>query len=100
MAHRVSADVILEVLRALQPALDRIGEDTDAGHLDLYTVTTNLAGITGISLPAGFDSSAGKERPIGMQLIAKAFDENTLLRVARGFEKATDFHQRLPDLDV
>ncbi len=50
---------------------------------DVYTVPANLAGLPGISIPAGFDS---KDLPIGLQLIGKPFEEETLLRIARSAE--------------
>jgi aspartyl-tRNA(Asn)/glutamyl-tRNA(Gln) amidotransferase subunit A len=65
----------------------RLGEKMDdplAMYLnDVYTVPANLAGLPGISLPAGFDS---KGLPIGLQLIGKPFEEETLLRIARATE--------------
>jgi len=51
---------------------------------DVFTVSVNLAGLPGISIPCGYDS---KGLPIGLQLIGKAFDEATILRVADFFEK-------------
>ncbi len=60
---------------------------------DIYTISANLAGVPAISLPCGF-SSAGL--PIGMQLIAAPFQEATLLRAARAYEQATDWHRRHP----
>ncbi len=66
---------------------------------DVYTVGVNLAGLPAISIPAGFArSDAGRDLPIGMQLIAPAWQENALLRIARMFERATDFSSRTPDL--
>jgi aspartyl-tRNA(Asn)/glutamyl-tRNA(Gln) amidotransferase subunit A len=62
---------------------------------DIYTVTTNLAGIAGISIPCGLTRS---NLPIGLQLLAPAFAEDTLLRAARVFERATDWHTRRPGL--
>ena len=62
---------------------------------DIYTISANLAGIPGISIPCGFSS---EELPIGLQLMAKPFDEERLLRVAYAFEQATDFHTKQPDL--
>ncbi|WP_437227236.1 Asp-tRNA(Asn)/Glu-tRNA(Gln) amidotransferase subunit GatA [Planctomicrobium sp. SH661] len=58
---------------------------------DIYTVPANLAGIPGISLPCGFSQSG---LPIGMQLLAPAFEEGRLLRAARMYEQATDWHHR------
>ena len=62
---------------------------------DIYTITTNLAGIPGLSLPCGLTKSG---LPIGLQLMAPAFAEETLLRAARVFEKATDWHTKRPTL--
>jgi aspartyl-tRNA(Asn)/glutamyl-tRNA(Gln) amidotransferase subunit A len=77
----------------------KLGEKVDdplAMYLfDLYTVSTNLAGLPGISIPAGF-SSAGL--PIGLQLQAPTFEEDRLLRGAHMFQQATDWHTRKPTL--
>jgi aspartyl-tRNA(Asn)/glutamyl-tRNA(Gln) amidotransferase subunit A len=62
---------------------------------DVYTVGANLAGLPGISIPCGF-SRAGL--PIGLQLVAPAFEEEKLLRVARMYERQTDWHTRRPRL--
>ncbi len=60
---------------------------------DIYTITANLAGIPGLSIPCGFTKSG---LPIGLQLLAPAFAEETLLRTGRVFEKATDWHEKRP----
>lgn len=77
----------------------RLGELTDdplAMYLgDLCTVTANLAGIPGISIPCGF--SAGG-LPIGLQLQGRPFDEERLLRASYMFQAATDWHERRPGL--
>jgi aspartyl-tRNA(Asn)/glutamyl-tRNA(Gln) amidotransferase subunit A len=77
----------------------KVGEKTDnplAMYLsDIYTISGNLAGIPGISIPCGFTK---KNLPIGLQIMAPAFEEEKLLRVARMHEKATDWHQRRPSL--
>lgn len=62
---------------------------------DIYTITTNLAGIPGLSIPCGLSKSG---LPIGLQLLAPAFAEENLLRTARVFEKATDWQSRRPGL--
>ena len=62
---------------------------------DIYTITTNLAGIGGISIPCGQTRSG---LPIGLQLMAPAFAESNLLRTARVFERQTDWHTRSPQL--
>jgi aspartyl-tRNA(Asn)/glutamyl-tRNA(Gln) amidotransferase subunit A len=60
---------------------------------DIYTISANLAGITGLSVPCGFTRAA---LPIGLQLLAAPFAEEKLLRVARMYERATDWHTRRP----
>jgi aspartyl-tRNA(Asn)/glutamyl-tRNA(Gln) amidotransferase subunit A len=62
---------------------------------DVFTVPINLAGVPGISVPCGF-TSAGL--PIGLQIIGKLFDEETILRMAYAFEQNTDYHRRKPPL--
>jgi aspartyl-tRNA(Asn)/glutamyl-tRNA(Gln) amidotransferase subunit A len=73
----------------------KIGERTDdplSMYLaDIYTISANLAGITGISIPCGFTKGG---LPIGLQLQAPPFAEEKLLRVARMYEAATDWHMR------
>jgi aspartyl-tRNA(Asn)/glutamyl-tRNA(Gln) amidotransferase subunit A len=77
----------------------KLGEKTSdplAMYLsDIYTITANLAGIPGLSLPCGLTRSG---LPIGLQLLAPAFAEESLLRTARVFERATDWHTRRPVL--
>jgi aspartyl-tRNA(Asn)/glutamyl-tRNA(Gln) amidotransferase subunit A len=60
---------------------------------DIYTIAVNLAGIPGISIPCGFDSD---NLPIGLQILSPAFSEGKLLRIARMFEKETDWHKKKP----
>jgi aspartyl-tRNA(Asn)/glutamyl-tRNA(Gln) amidotransferase subunit A len=62
---------------------------------DVYTISANLAGIPGISVPCGF-TLAGL--PVGLQILAPPFEEEKLLRVARMYERATDWHLRRPAL--
>jgi len=61
---------------------------------DVFTVTCNIAGLPGISIPCGFTTGGEKPLPIGLQLLASPFDEARLLRVARMYEAATDWHKR------
>ncbi len=61
---------------------------------DVFTIPVNLAGNCAISIPGEF--SAGL--PVGVQLIGPAWGEATLLRVADAFERATDYHTRMPEL--
>ncbi|HVV28994.1 MAG TPA: Asp-tRNA(Asn)/Glu-tRNA(Gln) amidotransferase subunit GatA [Rhizomicrobium sp.] len=58
---------------------------------DVFTVTVNLAGLPGISVPAGLTANG---LPLGLQLIGQAFDEGTLLRAAQAVETAADFRAR------
>ena len=60
---------------------------------DIYTIAANLAGVPAISIPCGFDE---KNLPIGLQILSPAFTEDKLLRMARMFEKRTDWHTRKP----
>ena len=60
---------------------------------DIYTIAVNLAGIPAISLPCGFTRD---NLPIGLQILTPAFTEDTLLRIARMFEKETDYHTCKP----
>ena len=59
---------------------------------DLYTVSANLSGLPGLSMPCGLVN----ELPVGMQLIGRAFDESRILSVAHQFQQATDWHQKMP----
>ncbi len=62
---------------------------------DIFTIPCNLAGLPGLSLPCGFSSQG---LPIGLQILANHFQEETILRVAYAFEQNTDFHRRKPAL--
>ena len=63
--------------------------------VDICTVPINVAGVPAISLPCGFDSN---NMPIGMQLIGKHFDEETLLKVAYTYEQNTNWHTMKPNI--
>jgi len=77
----------------------KAGEKTDdplSMYLtDLMTITVNLAGLPGLSLPCGFDRQG---LPIGLQLIGNALREDQLFQVAYAYEQSTDWHQRSPQL--
>ena len=66
---------------------------------DVFTVTCNIAGIPGISIPCGFTNDT-KPLPIGLQLLGPAFSEEKLLRAARMYEAATDWHKARPTLET
>ncbi|MDD4013337.1 MAG: amidase family protein, partial [Candidatus Omnitrophica bacterium] len=73
----------------------KIGERTDDPlkmYLsDIFTISANLAGLPAISLPCGFDGSG---LPVGMQIMAAPFAEETVLRAAHAFEQATEYHKK------
>jgi len=66
---------------------------------DIYTISTNLAGLPGMSLPAGFaQAKDGPALPVGLQIIGNYFDEARMLNVAHQYQQVTDWHQQMPDL--
>jgi aspartyl-tRNA(Asn)/glutamyl-tRNA(Gln) amidotransferase subunit A len=69
---------------------------------DIFTVSVNLVGLPGISVPCGLvetPRAGGADRlPIGVQLVGRMFDETTMLRVADAFERTTDWHRQMPPL--
>ncbi|WP_136248622.1 Asp-tRNA(Asn)/Glu-tRNA(Gln) amidotransferase subunit GatA [Halomonas borealis] len=76
------------------PAFD-LGANKDPVSMylqDIYTIAVNLAGIPGISVPAGFAGG----RPVGLQILGTHFAEAQLLNVAHQFQQATDWHLRRP----
>ncbi len=78
---------------------EKTGDPLQMYLCDVFTVTCNIAGIAGISLPCGFTSgsnSGGKKLPIGLQLLGPTFGEATLLRAARMYESATGWHKERP----
>jgi aspartyl-tRNA(Asn)/glutamyl-tRNA(Gln) amidotransferase subunit A len=74
----------------------KLGEKSDPLAMyaaDVNTVAANLAGLPGISLPAGFSDGL----PVGLQLLAPAFAESRLLSAGHHLQQATDFHLRTPE---
>jgi len=76
----------------------KIGEKVD-DPLQMYlsdvcTLPINIAGLPAISIPAGF----GDGLPVGMQIIAKPFGEETILKIAYAYEQATEWHKRKPEI--
>jgi len=90
-------DVILSPV-APTPAF-KIGEKIDdplTMYLsDIFTLSANLAGIPGMSIPCGFSRTG---LPIGLQLMGNHFNEAQLIQVAYNFEQATPFHQKKPSV--
>jgi len=78
----------------------RIGEKTDDPlqmYLsDIFTISANLAGIPGMCLPCGFARKTGL--PIGLQILAKPFDEESIFKVAYTYEQNTDWHTKKPEI--
>jgi aspartyl-tRNA(Asn)/glutamyl-tRNA(Gln) amidotransferase subunit A len=74
---------------------DKVSDPLAMYLSDVFTIGANLAGIPAISIPCGF-TQAGL--PIGLQIQAPAFDEEKLLRIARMFERETDWHTRQPTI--
>ena len=60
---------------------------------DIYTISTNLAGLPGMSVPCGFSNNL----PVGLQIIGNYFDESRLLNVAHQYQQTTDWHTKMPD---
>ena len=78
------------------PIGERVDDPLSMYLFDLYTTSTNLAGLPGISIPCGFSEGG---LPIGLHLQAPAFEEERLLRGAAMFQRETDWHEKAPDLD-
>ena len=71
-------------------------DDPVANYLaDIFTLPASLAGLPGMSIPAGFGAAG---LPVGLQLVGNYFDEGTLLHAAHAFQQATDWHLRTPPL--
>ena len=71
------------------------GDDPVAMYLsDIYTIAVNLAGLPGMSVPCGFGANG---RPVGLQIIGNYFAEAKMLGVAHQYQRATDWHTRIPE---
>ena len=73
---------------------EKVGNPFEMYLSDIFTLPTNIAGIPGISVPAGFSDGL----PVGVQVFAKPFDEGSLFRVAYAYEQATEWHKARPAL--
>lgn len=62
---------------------------------DIFTIPANLAGIPGVSIPCGFTKHG---LPIGLQILGRPFDEETILRIAYNYEQDTEWHKRHPEV--
>jgi aspartyl-tRNA(Asn)/glutamyl-tRNA(Gln) amidotransferase subunit A len=76
----------------------KIGEKVDDPLqmylIDIFTISANLAGICGISIPCGFATSP--KLPVGLQLLGRPFGEETILRIAHAYEQTTAWHKEKP----
>jgi aspartyl-tRNA(Asn)/glutamyl-tRNA(Gln) amidotransferase subunit A len=63
---------------------------------DIFTISCNLAGIPGLSLPCGF--TASPKLPIGLQILGKPFGEEAILQIAHAYEQATPWHKERPTI--
>ena len=74
----------------------KIGEKSDdpiSMYLsDIYTIALNLAGLPGMSVPAGFANNM----PVGLQIIGNSFTEGKMLNLAHQYQQVTDWHQQTP----
>ena len=71
-----------------------VSDDPVAEYLaDIFTLSTSLAGLPGLSIPCGFGA---RGRPVGLQIIGNYFDEARMLGIAHRFQQATDWHARVP----
>lgn len=75
---------------------EKSGDPLEMYLSDIYTISCNLAGICGLSLPCGFSE---KGLPIGLQLLGQPFGEAQLLQAAHAYEQATDWNLKKPDLN-
>lgn len=75
---------------------EKAGDPLQMYLSDIYTISCNLAGMCGISVPCGFSKDG---LPIGLQLLGEPFGEPDLLRAAHAYEQATDWHKHRPNLD-
>jgi aspartyl-tRNA(Asn)/glutamyl-tRNA(Gln) amidotransferase subunit A len=74
---------------------EKTGDPLQMYLADVFTVSANLAGLPGISVPCGFSPDG---LPIGFQLMGRMFDEATVLRVADAYEGSTDWHLKSPSM--
>jgi len=102
-AHVAATSNVDAVLAPVAPVAAPTIAESDVGNspnaeaviqrLTRFTRPINYLGLPALSIPCGFN---GKGLPIGMQLIGRSFDEATLLTIGAAFQRATDFHERVP----
>jgi aspartyl-tRNA(Asn)/glutamyl-tRNA(Gln) amidotransferase subunit A len=96
---RVLKTVDVIVTPTSPTAAFKIGEKTEDPLqmylTDIFTISLNLAGVPGLSIPCGFTS---ENLPIGLQIIAKHFDEASIFKIAYAYEHSTGWYKRKPNL--
>jgi len=104
-AHLAAVAEVDAVIAPVSPVAAPTIAESDVGNspeadkvlqrLTRFTRPINYLGLPSLAIPSGF-TRAGL--PVGMQLIGRSFDEATLLRIGAAFQRATDFHDRVPEL--
>jgi len=96
--HYAKMDVLVTPTTAFTATRieDELAASGHESHIHRFTCPFNLTGQPAISLPCGFDSQG---LPVGLQIVGRPFDEETVLRVAHAYEQATDWHLHRPELD-
>ncbi|GBE36890.1 glutamyl-tRNA(Gln) amidotransferase subunit A [bacterium BMS3Bbin07] len=74
---------------------DKVSDPLQMYLSDIFTISVNLAGVPALSSPCGYTSEG---LPVGLQVIGKHFDEETVLRVSYAYEQSTDWHKKRPGL--
>jgi len=102
-AHLAAVASVDAVIAPVAPVAAPTIAESDVGNspdaesviqrLTRFTRPINYLGLPSLSIPAGFTRGG---LPVGMQLIGRAFDEAMLLRAGAAFQRATDFHERVP----
>jgi aspartyl-tRNA(Asn)/glutamyl-tRNA(Gln) amidotransferase subunit A len=102
--HIAATKGIDAVLAPIAPVPAPTIEESDVGgapgaeaviqNLTRFTRPINYLGLPSLAIPSGFSR---KGLPIGLQLVGRPFDEATILRIGAGFQRATDFHEKMPD---
>jgi aspartyl-tRNA(Asn)/glutamyl-tRNA(Gln) amidotransferase subunit A len=104
-AHIAATSGVDAVLVPVAPVAAPTIAETDIGNgpgaeaviqrLTRFTRPVNYLGLPSLAIPAGFTPNG---LPVGMQLIGRSFDEATLLTIGGAFQRATDFHDKVPQL--
>jgi aspartyl-tRNA(Asn)/glutamyl-tRNA(Gln) amidotransferase subunit A len=94
--EKVDAIVTPTTPTAAFKAGEKSGDPLQMYLSDIFTISCNLAGICGVSIPCGFTQNP--KLPIGLQLLGKPFGEETLLKIAHAYEQSTAWHKEKPTL--